>query len=51
MGLANMAGPVQTLVIGLLLVGSVLASQFAQRIGAQFSALMFGQSASREESR
>lgn len=32
MGLANFPGPVQTLVIGLLLVGSVLASQSGSRI-------------------
>ena len=32
MGLANVAGPVQTLVIGLLLVGSVLVNQSAGRL-------------------
>ena len=32
MGLANVAGPVQTLVIGLLLVGSVLINQSAGRL-------------------
>ena len=38
MGLANFSGPLQSLVIGLLLVGSVLASQSAIRLGARLSA-------------
>jgi rhamnose transport system permease protein len=39
MGLANFAGPVQTLVIGTLLVGSVLASRWTASIGAAVGAL------------
>lgn len=38
MGLANFSGPLQSLVIGLLLVGSVLASQSAIKLGARLSA-------------
>lgn len=36
MGLANFSGPLQSLVIGFLLVGSVLVSQSGGRIGAWF---------------
>jgi rhamnose transport system permease protein len=39
MGLANFPGPVQTLIIGLLLVASVLASQSVLRLGAHLGAI------------
>jgi rhamnose transport system permease protein len=39
MGLANFPGPVQTLIIGLLLVASVLASQSVLSLGARLGAI------------
>jgi rhamnose transport system permease protein len=45
MGLANFPGPVQTLIIGLLLVGSVLASQSVLTLGARIRALKVRRSA------
>ena len=38
MGLANFSGPLQSLVVGLLLVGSVLASQSGTSLGARWTA-------------
>jgi len=49
MGLANLAGPVQTLVIGLLLVGSVLANQSAGVVARTLGRLINRASAKRED--
>jgi rhamnose transport system permease protein len=51
MGLANIAGPVQILVVGLLLVGSVLANQAAGGFGRLLEFRLKVPRASREETR